>query len=106
MKRKLLWLNLLLAGACSLNAFALTPKAESVSGKVVLVKPKAGHFFLAYRRPGASLDTLATFKVDGETLFVGLPGIESMKLNDAVRVEYVEEEGGSWAARRVEKSEK
>lgn len=106
MKKKAVLFNLLLGLAVSLNAFALTPPTVSVSGKVVLVKPKAGHFFVAYRKPGAPLDTLSTFKVDGQTLFVNLDGIEALKLNDAVSVEYAEEKGGGWVARRVEKLEK
>jgi hypothetical protein len=105
-KKKAVLIHFLLGLAMSLNAFALTPQTASVNGKVVLVKPKAGHFFVAYRKPGAPLDTLSTFKVDGQTLFVNLEGIESLKLNDAVSVEYAEAEGGSWVARRVEKLEK
>lgn len=100
-----LLLPVFLAAVGAAPVFAAEGQPVTVSGKVVLVKAASSQVLLAYKKPGAFIETISTFKVDEKTQFKNLGNIAELKINDTVTVNYKASEPGNLIAQSVEKQE-
>ncbi len=84
--------------------FAAEQQPAIIAGNVILIKTGTNQILVAYKRPGAFVDTISTFKVDEETKLANFDAITELKLNDPVTVSYIETDAGNFTARQIERN--
>ena len=93
----------IVAGLVPGMLFAAELLPAAVSGKVVLIKTGTNQVLVAYKRQGAFLETISTFKIDEKTELKNFGALSELKLNDTVSVIYLESETGNLMAQKIEK---
>lgn len=76
-----------------------------IAGNVILIKTGTSQILVAYKRPGAFVDTISAFKVDEKTRLENFNVITELKLNDPVTVSYVETDAGNFTALQIERNQ-
>ncbi len=94
----------LVAGMVPCVLLAAEAPPAVITGKVVLIKTGTNQVLVAFKRPGAFVETISTFKIDEKTQLKNFGALPELKLNDTVTVNYLESETGNFMAQQIEKA--